>query len=623
MTKHTVNDHAGSPHGVEDAFPMVTVSDRLTAWLTFFGVRVGESRDAYLISWQKPNWRLARRTFLGTILLLYGVLFVASLPRFSFWGPFATIDEQLQYYLVARNYAEYGFLTNYLLPDLSSASSPAHHPYLYNHQPPGPQLLIGLLIRVFGERYTLIRIILAIIFLLGLCCFARVLAHVPLGGHYFPELALLFIRPNTIMHSIDHPAYAAFPFCAFFPIVALERYHASGRTGWLVAAAGVTFLAANYLIYGPLIMIFVMWTLGAALNVMPLKRSELLLLYAVALLGFALHLSQTVLAVGWAVFIDEFLFTLSNRMTGIPTRSELLEFFQSHGLVLYGDHALQASRLGAAVWEVLSFPGRQGWAAVLAVIGCLGLVTQTRVDEREVLLARPFAEWLWAIVRATLWIGLSVVTPVLMFPAFSSGYLLGGTNEFLLALFCVLSLTATLKFVRRMAVGSTLRDLARVLCVVGLAWIGLAQVKAAGRVVSEVGEWIVRSRPEADVFRVRDELRGKAAMTNVDPAVVGFFTREAAFGGCHRASVLGPGIDVAKCFVHFVRGYPSSGGTQPSVYVWFRDGNPFCADAAECIEREDLEGMYERLFGNKLIAAFNLQKRLTEPKREASTAPSP
>lgn len=604
------------------------MSGRLTAWLTFFGVRVGESRDAYLISWQKPswqkpNWRLARRTFLGIILLFYGVLFVASLPRFSFWGPFATVDEQLQYYLVARNYAEYGFLTNYLLPDLSSASSPAQHPYLYNHQPPGPQLLIGLLIRSFGERYTVIRVILAIIFLLGLWCFARVLAHVRLGGHYFPELALLFVRPSTIMHSIDHPAYAAFPFCAFFPIIALERYHTSGRTGWLVAAAGVTFLAANYLIYGPMIMIFVMWTLGAALRLIPLKRGELLFLCGVALLGFVLHLSQTILAVGWAVFIDEFLFTLSNRMAGIPTRSELMEFFQSHGLVLYGEHVLQASRLGAAVWEVLSFPGRQGWAAVLTLIGCIGLVTQAQVNERELRLERSFAEWLWTIVRATLWIGLSVLTPVLMFPAFSSGYLLGGTNEFLLALFCVLSLTATLKFVRRMAVGSTVRVLAGVLCVVGLAWIGWAQVKAAGGVVSEVGEWIVRPRPEVDVFRVRDELRGKAAMTNVDPAVVGFFTREAAFGGCHKASVLGPEIDVAECFVHFIRGHPSSWGRQPSVYVWFRDGNPFCADAGECIERKDIERLYERLFGNELIAAFDLEKRLTEPKHEAPTARSP
>jgi hypothetical protein len=280
---------------------------------------------------------------------LYTVLFIVELPAFAFWGPSSAIDEQLQYYQAGRNFAQSGFLATALLPDLSSGSSPAQHPYVYNHQPPGPQLLIGSLIRLFGERYRLVRLVFAALFVLGVAVYLRFCSLIELPGIAYAPLAFLLVRPRTIMHMVDHPAYSMFPLIAFLPIVAMHHHHGATHTRWLWLAAITVFLGSNYLLYGSLLMILSLWTLGGALRVLPIRRRELILQLGCAALAVILHLLQTVVVVGPRLFVKELAFTVSNRMFGHPTRQELEAFYASLGFVLYGGHQFSGARFLEAV----------------------------------------------------------------------------------------------------------------------------------------------------------------------------------------------------------------------------------------------------------------------------------
>jgi len=107
---------------------------------------------------------------------------------------------------------------------------------------------------------------------------------------------------------------------------------------------------------------------------------------------------------------------------------------------------------------------------------------------------------------------------------------------------------------------------------------------------------------------MQGNLHGRVAMTNVDPTVVGFFTQEVVFGGCHQPAVSKAGIDPSACRVNFIR--PGSGfQAAPTVYVWIASGQAFCA-VDDCIRRSDIEGRYVKLFDNDVIAAYDLTRAL-------------
>ncbi len=123
---------------------------------------------------ERPGWSrglalrlgrvLARSWVGGLALAFYLALFLVTLARFPYFSPYATVDEQLAYYEAARNFNTYGFLNSMLLQDMSSSSRPEHHPFIYNHMPPGPEIVVALLMRLFGENFVAIRLIFAGIF---------------------------------------------------------------------------------------------------------------------------------------------------------------------------------------------------------------------------------------------------------------------------------------------------------------------------------------------------------------------------------------------------------------------------------------------------------------------------
>ena len=538
-------------------------------------------------------------------LALYLALFAIELSSSVLWGPFSTIDEQLQYYQAGRNFAQYGFIGNAFLPDLSTGSAPAAHPYLYNHQPPGPQMLVGALIRLLGEHYRLIRLIFAGFFTLGMAACLRACRIVELVGLRYASLSFLLVRPVTVMHMIDHPAYSLFPLVAFLPIVALYRYHQTGHRWWVGIAAATVFAGSNYLIYGPLLMLLVFWTLGTLFRFLPMRERELVLLIGCTAAAVALHLLQSVAVLGADLFAKEVWLTISNRTLGRPTHHELETFYSSLGFVLYGSHRWSSGRFASAIASTLRIRAYAPPAvAVLILIAASRRFRHQRAsvaDEREQspgMLGRISA----SVIAALL-------TPFVMFPAFSSDYGLLGMNEFLLGILAAASLGFAF---RLLAVGpytSTMRRRLGALLLAGIGWLGVVQIHGAAQVARDLRNWARGPSTEAEFLSTAPLVAGQVVMTNVDPTIAGFFTREVAFGGCREASLASPTPDPSQCLVRFIRGWPRTAPQPPAAYLWFAEGNAFCTDSPTCVSREDLDRRFKRLSAARTVAVYDLTTR--------------
>ena len=528
----------------------------LLAFLRHIGIRQTEDGkpaiDPLLFGGWIGSGRWLATIVTGVLILIFLAGLLPTVFRSEYFSPVATVDEQLMYYQAARTFNEYGFLNSYLLQDFSTSSNPAHHPFVYNHMPPGPEIFIALLTRVFGEQYRLIRLIFLVIFLVGLVCYFRFARLMLRGFNLTGEgFAILFIPPAVMFHMMDHPAYSPFPFLAFFPLVSLHSYYESGKRSQHYLALGVVFVSSIYLVYQQVLMLLVCWACLSAFRLIRFDRKELVTFYAVMLFGILAHLFQSLLFLGGATFLQELRFTVSNRMFGVPTTADLKDFYQAIGVVHQGTHPFDPVALLAAVDRSLLSPGRhlltQLGLAFVAFVILRGFVRNYRID-RGLLVVEDsqFREMVSRFACIGIWLLATNAVPLLVFPAYSANYQLSGANYLFLAIGIIAAIGYIVRetFVRRpneilpSLRSSKSRGGAAVWLALTLSIVVFAvwQAISYGMLTSQATARMLASDPHRQLPEIMRALEGKVVMTNVYPSIASFFTREATFGGCELAA---------------------------------------------------------------------------------------
>jgi hypothetical protein len=361
-------------------------------------------------------------------------------------------------------------------------------------------------------------------------------------------------------------------------------------------------------------MILAFWTLGTFLGVLQLEKRHLALLLGCAVLAAVLHLLQTVIVLGPSAFAEELTLTLSNRMFGRPARAELQAYYDRLGLLLYGDHVFSLRRflraLASSLWAGRYLP---------LALGFLIVVVTAVVAYRRRGGGAAHGDDTERAARLLVAVGFAIVTPSFLFPAFASDYGLRG-HELLLGLAAVPALATIHSHARRAARGAGHLYL-RALVAITIIWIVGVQVYASTRLVWHVANWSRKPALESDIARMASTLAGRVVMTNVDPTVVGFFTRETAFGGCHDAA-LPPGgpPEPARCLLRFIKGWPATVDAPPTAYVWIGVGNTFCEGRRHCAAPGDLDLRLTALLRGTNLFVYDL----TVPKTPlARGAPPP
>jgi hypothetical protein len=609
------------PGVVETRIPK-GVSRSLLAWL-----RVRKTAQGYVLDWapflSSGSWLAA------PILAGYALLFLVALVRFPLVGPVSTVDEQLNYYQFARNFVQYGFMNSGLLHDFSTSSNPAHHPYIYSHMPPGPEIFVAFLIKIFGERWGLIRLIFALIFFIGVAYFLRfvrlVLAQHELAGAGY---ALLFLSPVTLLHAMDHPAYSPFPLLLFFPVIALQRYYATGRAVHYWLALASVLVASVYAVTLNFILFCVAWILLCFLGLLRLEVRHVAALILVGAAGIVLHLVQGMWFLGPGVFFEELRITLSNRILGFPSADEVMAFYRDHDIVLHGTHNLDPGRNLTSINDSLRFPGRLVHLMLGVVVVVWGLARVGRFDRTSRTLLVPiddgsatFRRRISLFAKLPVWATLAIVIPVALFPAYTGDYGLQGLGEFLMAPLAVAVLAYTVRelFSEGRALWSLsfpgevcVRGIALVLVVAGFLGALMVLGRAQQIGVKEMAHSHLGTNPNVGLAEIERLLEGRVIMTNVYPTMAGFFTQEAAFGGCEMAAFGSDGsVEPSRCHAAWIRGYGRGVRVRPTHAVLFRGlFTGFTRCLGDCLEM--LEGRlnehHDKVFETKLFTIYALKE---------------
>jgi hypothetical protein len=518
------------------------------------------------------------------VLCVLSLMFLGSVVTFPYFSPVTNVEEVTLFYTSAGNLVKYGYLNSGFLPDYSTSSRPVDHPYIYNHMPPGPDIFIAIMLQVTGGSYRFVRLVFWAMFLVGMVCYFRfgelILQRFEVSGAGY---AILLISPSMILHTFDDPVYATFPLLGFLPLLTLQAFYRTGRGWYLASTLGVGLVSAVYLDYLTLLMVSWCWALLYFTQLLPLRLRHLVAFACVIVGGLVLHLVQNFLYLGQDLFFRELGMTISNRITGLPTKEELKVFYQAHGLVHHGASPLNVLGFLYHLWLGVTFPGRLPLVAtaVVATVWVVGRSARWERDRQSVTitgsieipaLGRFVALWGWVVG--------TILLPMIMLPAFTTEYGIHGTG--LHWYFLGIGVTASVLYGVRAALAQMPRDLQSTLShnlfnvLLALVVLGLL-----GNVLWRVGTYqlgqfhiaaaIYREATFNKLDQIRLRFSGKVFMTNINPVPVGFFAGEAGHGVCELASLPeAGGIDPSQCRVSYMREREHYRTVRPRYFFFFR-----------------------------------------------------
>jgi hypothetical protein len=392
------------------------------------------------------------------------------------------------------------------------------------------------------------------------------------------------------------------------------------------ALALLTVLAASlYVVALHLILFVCAWALLGVLGLIRFDRRDLAVFIGVAVTGVVIHLLQGMLVLGPALFFQELRMTLTNRILGHPSADEVTAFYRTNDLVLHGYQFDLLQNLMA--WNTsLEFPGRAAVIGLALLVLLWGVLRVGRYDAVTRVVFIP-VDGASAPVRAAAalffglatWGGVAIITPLLLFPAYTGNYGLGGRGEFLLGIGAAAVVAYTVHelladpprwassgspppWMRRAAWAFC--GLALTVCLAAVVSSQLDATKAALR--AQLGP-----HPYAALPVLGRELRGQVVMTNVYPITVGFFTRAAVLGGCGPDSLDAAGRpEPARCHAVFVKGFGRGAPVVPTHYVLFRRFRTFTPSPCEesCLHGLEarLEATHRRVLDAGLFVVFAL-----------------
>jgi hypothetical protein len=584
------------------------------------------------------------------VILLFGTLFAlfaVSVARSEYFGPTTLVEEAAHTYTSANNYLRFGIWQTVLLQDFATSSDPADHPFAYNHMPPGPDLLMALLLKISGSSYRATRLAFGVLFLVGLVIYLKfaglILEGVGLArGHLY---AVMFLDPWLIFANFERYNVAVAPLLMFAPLVSLNAYYRTGGRRHLVAMLVLVFASSIYLEYITMMATAVSWAVLYLIGLVRIERRHFGYVLTAFATGIAAHLLQNLAYLGPTVFLEELRLVLLNRISGYPTKDELKGFYQAVGLVHHGASPLHLTALFAQLATGLRFTGRGLIIQTAIVLAIWHLVRARWVTASAVVLV-PDAIRKSYVVRVlgklVLWAVVASTLPLCLFPAFAQEVSLygNGTNLFFLAI----AATAVVLFaVRSLSEGFSeqwnvpvpharllLQGVISVLLVASLLFVAALSAKTHVNSVKAVIAATAENR-----YRLLSELRnrfaGQTFMTNINVTTVGFLLQERGWGVCGPQSVSETGrIDPIGCHSSYVRRPQNVLPSSPRYFFFFWSGELFpgfsdCLPSAyfpgdqrggdSCIADlyNRLSSRFRPIYENKLVIVFDLHSKRLAP----------
>ncbi len=243
-------------------------------------------------------------------------------------------DEFIVEYIQGKNFALKGFAHLYFLQDESTDLTKNSQPVFYTLNPPLPSLLQGLIIKI-GLNIIQSRIIYIIISLTGLAFLYLFIADIASIPAAVISSVLLIINFSGFLSLVDHNHYAL-----GFPLLFIYLWAYSIKSPKKYFIIPIIFLISSWASY---MLLPFMIILGFLFFIFEKDKKLFFSSAAAAMVGIFIHIIQNILALTPAIAWQDILLTAQNRLYGIPSRHELLKFYQDHNLTLWGTEKLLIS----------------------------------------------------------------------------------------------------------------------------------------------------------------------------------------------------------------------------------------------------------------------------------------
>lgn len=282
----------------------------------------------------------------GMVLLLF-VLHVALALKFPYFNQFSNVEDWAYANIAARNYLQYGFLQSFFLQDYAASMYAADHPFVYNHMPPGPDLLTAVFLTLTGGDYHWTRILFGALPLPGMYYYVRFVKLV-VGAQRIPgaALALLIAGPYVVMNHLQTEVHSIYLLLCFAPMCWMIEYSLRGGRWRLYGAIAATFILSVYIQYVLLAAALFAWVFLHLFRLTQIPRRHIVVIVLTIFAGIGAHLIQNLIYLGPELFARELIYTIGNRTVGFPTQEELRAFYLEAGLVHHGAQQMHLNLLG-------------------------------------------------------------------------------------------------------------------------------------------------------------------------------------------------------------------------------------------------------------------------------------
>ncbi|MDX2099495.1 MAG: hypothetical protein SFW36_17080, partial [Leptolyngbyaceae cyanobacterium bins.59] len=278
-------------------------------------------------------------------------------------------------YLAAKNFIRFGVFESFFLENVATAPHAAAHPVFYTHNPNSITKSLSYLLLRLGVSDIRWHILISIpTFLVGQLYFYH-LSRRFLGRTAGLWVAILSATGYLMSLSWSLNFYRVWSWPLFLaPLFHLTaagdaKDKQSAKLHTVLFLVWFALLSVHYysfMLFFALVVFALKWT---GIVKWPWRKLALCwLLVPVPL--FAVHQISIIRAYSFEIWYKDWIFTIGNRAVGIPSRSELQDFYDQAGIVLWGydkANAISMAMLQFA-WQRLSFA--LGWlGAGLTLMG--------------------------------------------------------------------------------------------------------------------------------------------------------------------------------------------------------------------------------------------------------------
>jgi hypothetical protein len=291
-------------------------------------------------------------------------------------------EEDAMFYIVGKNFVDFGFWKTRLLDDYAVGNELAAHPMLYTHFPTISGIIQGLLQMAGIKDIHFIKLFFIPFFMAGMVYYYLVIrrlfsekialfAFAVTGTNY---LAVLAWSDNTV-----HALHWLFLFGALYHYLSIPS-----RVDMKGSSFLHLFMAWFFIfISGPLTFIhtlFLMITIGLfhVLKIHSIKFKYLMVLFSAPLLLFLIHQIRIISLLGWDIWFYDQVANI-RKSSDMAVYKNLVDFYIEHGIVLWPPSSgLQSLSFMKVV--KLFYSGLKSKEGVAGIVVLTGLIIAALAD---------------------------------------------------------------------------------------------------------------------------------------------------------------------------------------------------------------------------------------------------